>query len=72
MKTGYCADYEYKNHPAGLTFQRSHFSNLALLRKHLKDAVSDGSIKKESIRVYHGWDASKVDVTTWALQPIKF
>lgn len=72
MKTGYCADFEYKNHPAGLDFDRAHFSNLAELRSHIKTALKDGSIKKESIRVYHGWDANKVDVTVWALQPIKF
>lgn len=72
MKTGYCTDYEYKKHPAGISSSRAHFNTLAPLKKHLKDAVSEGSIKKESIRVYKGWHLDKADITEQVLQTIKF
>lgn len=67
MKQGYCADYEYTR---GHGSHRAHFKTLADVRSHIKDAVKDGSIQYNSIKVYHGWDSFKVDVTAWALQPL--
>lgn len=69
MKTGYCADYKMKRTQED---HRAHFKTLSDVRNHLKESVKDGSIYKESIRVYHGWEVNKVDVTGWALATLKF
>lgn len=68
MKTGYQATFEWKNHPAGLTHAAAHFKNLADTRRFLREAFSEDAIKPGSVSVYHGWDASKVNVTDWAMQ----
>lgn len=68
---GYCVDWKWCKHPAGLIDNRSHYKTLSDARYWIKQAIKDDSIYKDSVKVYHGWDHNKVDVTKWALEPLQ-
>lgn len=68
---GYTVDWTWRSHPAWHTDCRGHYKSLSDVRRSVREAVTDGSIYRESVKVIHtGRDGKSEDVTASAMQKV--